>query len=412
METVSKLDDCRAALLDPNVQAFLRVIRNGESSQDDMAYRWLYGSTVAKPILMSSFADHPRVKTYEKYDGQFIKNGKLDYTTAAGAYQIVATTWDTTIQSALSLPDFTPASQDLAAVYLLIYRKALDHVLAGRFAEACAACQKEWVSMPGANVGDQPTKSATSALAVFRKYGGKLNDELVTRAQSSNIAATDYQAKEDATAGNPNEYPQEQPMIPALLVGLASSLIDAFMPLAKEKLTKEIARHTDRPEVADQVSAAIIASAQAATGKSDPIEAVAAARADKAAMDQVQTSALDEIAKMAPVLDRLASLDAAQWAAEEASRATARQHNDGEQLLIDMPWLKLRFIHLLSLMFVSYCGWFVTVNWKDLTPELRGAVITLMIIAGWNGVRDYWMGSSRSSSAKDAVIDELSKRRQ
>jgi hypothetical protein len=37
-------------------------------------------------------------------------------------------------------------------------------------------------------------------------------------------------------------------------------------------------------------------------------------------------------------------------------------------------------------------------------------VITLMVIAGWTGVREYWMGSSRSSGAKDVVIGELSRR--
>lgn len=210
---------------------------------------------------------------------------------------------------------------------------------------------------------------------------------------------------------NPPPTPPEAPMLPALLFGLAQSLIGAMAPLATEKLTKEIERHTDKPEVAQQIATAIIDTAKAATGKDDAIEAVAAAKADPAAMAQVQASALDVLDRLAPLLDKMAQWDQASWAAEEASRAAARQHNDGEQLLIDLPWLKLKFIQVLSLVFVSYSGWFVTVNWKDLTPELRGAVITLMVIAGWNGVRDYWMGSSRSSSAKDAVIGELSRRK-
>ena len=53
-------------------------------------------------------------------------------------------------------------------------------------------------------------------------------------------------------------------------------------PLAKEKISKEIARHTDRPEVADQVSTAIIESVKKATGKDDPIAAVAAAQENPA----------------------------------------------------------------------------------------------------------------------------------
>lgn len=218
-------------------------------------------------------------------------------------------------------------------------------------------------------------------------------------------------AADTEPAPTPPPTQKEAPMLPALLFGLADSLIRAMAPLATEKLTREIGRHTDKPEVAQQISTAIIETAKAVTGKDDPIDAVAAVKADPAALQQVQQSALDTLDRMAPLLDKMVQWDQSTWAAEEASRSAARQHNDAEQLLVDLPWLKLKFIHVLSLVFVSFSGWFVTTNWKDLTPELRGAVITLMIIAGWNGVRDYWMGSSRSSSAKDAVIGELSRRK-
>jgi len=43
-------------------------------------------------------------------------------------------------------------------------------------------------------------------------------------------------------------------------------------------------------------------------------------------------------------------------------------------------------------------------KWADLTAELRGAIITLMVIAGWNGVRDYWMGSSEGSNRKTEMM--------
>jgi predicted Na+-dependent transporter len=68
--------------------------------------------------------------------------------------------------------------------------------------------------------------------------------------------------------------------------------------------------------------------------------------------------------------------------------------------MVDVPWLKLKFIHVLSILFVVFSGSFVSVNWSSLSSELKGAVITLMIIAGWNGVRDYWMGSSSGSDKK------------
>lgn len=176
-------EEIRAALANKNVQAFLRSpIREGESSQDTTAYWWLYGSTKAAPKLADSLGDHPRVKTYETYDGQFIKNGKLDFTTAAGAYQITATTWDTVVQPALHLPDFTPESQDMAAVYLLKHRRALDDVMAGRFGAACGKLQQEWASMPGASFGDQPTQQMARVLALYKQYGGALEPQGATNA--------------------------------------------------------------------------------------------------------------------------------------------------------------------------------------------------------------------------------------
>jgi hypothetical protein len=68
--------------------------------------------------------------------------------------------------------------------------------------------------------------------------------------------------------------------------------------------------------------------------------------------------------------------------------------------MVSTKWLKLKFIHILSIIFVAFSGTFVSMNWESLTPELKGAVITLMVIAGWNGVRDYWMGSSSGSDKK------------
>jgi lysozyme len=409
------LEEIRAALANRNVQAFLRSpIREGESSQDTTAYWWLYGSTKAAPRLADSLGDHPRVKTYEAYDGQFIKNGKLDYTTAAGAYQITATTWDTVIQPALHLPDFTPESQDMAAVYLLKHRRALDDVMAGRFGAACGKLQQEWASMPGASYGDQPTQQMARVLALYKQYGGALEPQGATNAPAPAPTARPAPAAPPAAsipAGDAGDAPENNMPIPALIGVLATSLIDAFAPLAREKITKEIARHTDSPQVADQVAAAVIETVKTATGKSDPIEAVATAKADPAVMQQAEDSALATIEKLAPFLDKIEAQERQAFADSEASRRAAQQHNADDPLMIDFPWLKLKFIHVLSIAFVSFSGWFVTMNWSSLTPELKGAVITLMIIAGWNGVRDYWMGSSRSSSAKDVVIGELSRRK-
>jgi hypothetical protein len=206
---------------------------------------------------------------------------------------------------------------------------------------------------------------------------------------------------------------KEETMAPLapLIVPLASAVIDVFTPLAKEKITKEMGRHTDNPQVAAQIADGVIETAKVLTGRTDPIAAVAAVKADPALVRQVEASALDNLDRMAPMLDRLAQWDQQAAAAQEQSRDAARKYNDDEPLFLDTAWLKLKFIHVLSLVFVGFSGIFVTQNWGSLTSELKGAVITLMVIAGWTGVREYWMGSSRSSSAKDVVIGELSRRK-
>lgn len=369
------------ALRSPNMRAFLRVIRAGETSQTDDAYRMMFGGE-----LFTSFDAHPN---------KAITRGSLT-STAAGAYQFLSRTWRE-CQEALGLPDFSPQFQDLAAVFLIRRRGALADVLAGRIQQAIAKCAKEWASLPGSPYG-QPTKTMAQALATYAQYGGVLY-------------TSPEPAQKPAESVHVAQAPQPEANMPPLIAALGQSLISIFAPLAAEKIQREIGRHTDNPEIAEQVATAAVEAAKAATGLSDPIEAVAAAKTDPAVMAKVEQSALDRLSAMAPALNQLAELEAKAWAAEEASRDSARQHNADDPLMIDAPWLKLKFIHILSLALVGFSGWFVTENWGGLTPELKGAVITLMIIAGWNGVKDYWMGSSRSSAAKDVVIGELSKRK-
>jgi hypothetical protein len=215
--------------------------------------------------------------------------------------------------------------------------------------------------------------------------------------------------------------PKEAPMLPALLFGLAQSLIGAMAPLAAEKLTKEIGRHTDKPEVAQQIATAIIDTAKAATGKDDAIEAVAAAKADPAAMAQVQASALDELAKLAPVLDKLVELDRAQWQRDEDSRRLAdertradpdAQHQHTIDLLLTRSILQL-FVGLLLVIVGLMALMIIFKVDSTLIAGLMGLFTTLAGVAsGKFGTRyDHKYGSSSGSLAKDAVIDTLSRRK-
>lgn len=86
-------------------------------------------------------------------------------TTAAGAYQIIRPTW-LRAQRALGLPDFSPASQDAAAVWLLQDCGAMAKLVAGDVEGAIKKASKVWASLPGATTKQGP-KSMEYALARF-----------------------------------------------------------------------------------------------------------------------------------------------------------------------------------------------------------------------------------------------------
>lgn len=163
LEDLAGMTPTAAALLeisrDDNVAAFLRMIRYAEGTADPEGYWRLFGGE-----LVNHLADHPRKRVTRTLGGRPITS------TAAGAYQILERTWDD-LQGSLELPDFEPASQDVAAVYLIRRRGALADVRAGRFDAAIEKCAKEWASLPGSPYG-QPVKSLDQVRRVYAANGG------------------------------------------------------------------------------------------------------------------------------------------------------------------------------------------------------------------------------------------------
>lgn len=141
----------------PNVQAFLALIRWTEGAN----YMTLFGGE-----QFTDFDDHPRQVITKSLGGKPITSS------AAGAYQFLSRTWDE-CQKALNLPDFSPPSQDQAAVYLIERRNALTSVMVGDWQAAILKCNREWASLPGSPYG-QPTKSMAKCLEfIARMTGGE-----------------------------------------------------------------------------------------------------------------------------------------------------------------------------------------------------------------------------------------------
>ncbi len=156
--------DLVIALDHPNVRAFLRMIRHGEGTADEDGYRRMFGGE-----LFDSFADHPRRAITKKLGGKPITS------TAAGAPQFLARTWDGLVKQ-YGFADFSPKNQDLGCVALIKGRKALEDVVAGRFEQAVMKCNKEWASLPGSPYG-QPVVTMARARQEYREAGGTFADQ-------------------------------------------------------------------------------------------------------------------------------------------------------------------------------------------------------------------------------------------
>jgi len=140
-----------------NLRAFLLMIQYAEGTIGKNAYQTLYGGG-----LFYSYATHP---------GTAIRRNGIT-STAAGAYQFLYSTWSE-LQTALRLPDFSPASQNRAAIELLRRKGALGDVLVGHITIAIYKCHKVWASFPGAGYG-QGEHNLYSLLKSYQSFGGNI----------------------------------------------------------------------------------------------------------------------------------------------------------------------------------------------------------------------------------------------
>ena len=149
---------------DKNVAAFLYMIRCCEhvyprDVEDGACYSIFYGGT-----FFDSIDDHP-VITHEKR-GVVLPDavcaasglGPGCVSTAAGAYQIIKPTWQRVREIAPRLPDFSPESQDAAAVRLLAECGALPLIQVGDLTGAIAKAAPVWASLPGSRAKQNPKK--------------------------------------------------------------------------------------------------------------------------------------------------------------------------------------------------------------------------------------------------------------
>lgn len=134
-EKPMKLSKLQQAYANPNVRKYLDFIAQAEGVKH--GYNTMFGNE-----RIASLGAHPNVrKEFKQTDG------KTNYTTAAGRYQFLNSTWNN-LAKQYGFRDFSPQSQDMGAIALIAQRGALDDVLNGNWQSAIQKTGKEWASLP------------------------------------------------------------------------------------------------------------------------------------------------------------------------------------------------------------------------------------------------------------------------
>lgn len=393
-------DDLLRLSINTNVAAFLRVIRERESSQDDSAYSVINGGA-----HFDSFARHP-------YKGQRTPPGR-----AAGAYQYIASTWGD-VEQQYGMPDFSPRSQDAGAVARLIYRGALEDVLAGRFASAVARCRHEWTSLPGASESSS-SWTMDKALAVYRKWGGRTDDEVAAlRREGRN------QPMPEPAPGMPSNQPTEGHMgglAAAGLIGqLLQTVVGAFAPVARAKVEEAAGKVTDAAG-AKALADGLMGVLTQVTGQTDPVQATAAVMAPtddgRAKLAAVQEQAVARLGDFAGFLDRIAALEAAAMKQREDSRANARAFATPESWGLRMKQVSFTQwgLGVAALAVAILTAVQMVVTHQGVPDPSLMVLLTAIVMGLVNTFRDqtgFSFGGTSDSNAAAIARDELAARRQ
>jgi muramidase (phage lysozyme) len=171
----------------PQVRALLNTIRYAEGTPGETGYQTMFGGG---KFDTSKGWKHP---------DKVISSGGYN-SAAAGAYQFLPGTWQGTAKE-LGLPDFSPKSQDLAALYLIDKKRgALDPFLKGeKFGTVLNKLAPEWAALPTSSGGSyygQPSKKLGDLYQYYEQQKQKVG--------TGNVASQPPQQQQQQQAGMPN----------------------------------------------------------------------------------------------------------------------------------------------------------------------------------------------------------------
>lgn len=352
------------ALALANVQAFLRVIRQGESSQAEAAYRRRYHPT--QIVYFDDLSQHPRIF-------ETTPDGRRS--SAAGAYQITATTWDD-VAPQLGLTDFSPRSQDIAAVALIARRGALAPLLAGDFDDAVLRCRLEWTSLPGA-AENRAGWTLAAARALYQSLAGTLGA----------AAPSDTQP---AAPIEERGVPYQEADMPLPLLALISTfgpMIAQMIPQVAKLFAKPESPTATRNVEAIQL---VFDTIQKATSQTNLQAAVEAMQADPSVREVAAKAVVTEPAIMAVLEIGAGGIQVAR----EANAATIAAADKWWKLVLNPVLLvTLMVLPLVYIIVMELVRYMEKVS-ADVIAQTIGTVIGLVL----GGIMGFWMGQTYQQS--------------
>lgn len=164
-----KLDKAEDLHKNPRLCAFLDTISWAETGTTNRSSSYTY-IVFRGAYAFNNFSTHPFVGTGLSPGSNcaFIKrSGRHVCSSASGRYQIMDFVFRK-LKLRGWMKDFSPDNQDLAAVYLIYQKGALEDVLEGRFEKAACKAGSIWASFP-CNSYRQPQKTMTQLKARYKK---------------------------------------------------------------------------------------------------------------------------------------------------------------------------------------------------------------------------------------------------
>lgn len=153
----TRLQQVDEYLKNPNVKKYLDLLSYTEGTEKN-GYHTTFGGG-----RWEDLSHHPNKVWGRTGDGK---------TTATGRYQFLGNTYKEQ-QKKLGLPDFSPQSQDRAAVSLIMQRGAIDDIINGNIDEANRKLSTTWASLPYNNSPHQAQKSIKEVEKWWRNATGE-----------------------------------------------------------------------------------------------------------------------------------------------------------------------------------------------------------------------------------------------